>query len=441
LSLETQATIQLNPRNVDCRSLVLKMTFSSFILLLIAGDKFLDNGLEGGGRQLRVGDGHGDSIGVDHGRGPARPPLAASGALCPAYAAMNQFASPPAASLLRRVVQLFRFRLLTLFVALSVIAGWLAWKFHREPISPQNVNQVRELSEFACPDIFKLVYSPDRHRVAFVAWEKPVDVRESITLWPVRTVGINRKLIQFAFSPDQRRVAFCENSTRAEIHNLDEGQHIVLETEAPQPHVVFSPDGKYLATGGYASEAKLWDAETGKLIHRFDCGPDIGGLTPAFSPDGRTVAVGNRNSQTFIFDVDSGKRLIGLPKRSTHELAFHPSGGSLAVAYADGSIGLWETATGKLITEQHKVAEEIYSLDWSPDGKLLASSGRKGDICLWDERLQLQHTLSASEWVISVKFSPDGTRLITAGGTQKVGGPRTVTVWGVPPAASWILTR
>jgi WD40 repeat protein len=130
-----------------------------------------------------------------------------------------------------------------------------------------------------------------------------------------------------------------------------------------------------------------------------------------------------------------------LPKRETHGLAFHPSGQVLAIAYCDGSIRLWKTATGELIAEQTKLAEEIYALDWSPDGKLLASSGLKGNICLWDEQLQLRHSIPAPEWVISVKFSPDGSRLITAAGDAEGKVDRTVTVWGVPPALSRLFSR
>lgn len=235
-------------------------------------------------------------------------------------------------------------------------------------------------------------------------------------------------------------MAVGENSTRAEIF-LDGNPKFILETGAAQPDVVFSPDGKLLATGGYATEAKVWNVDTGQLVHKLNCGPDIGGLTPIFSADGRTIAVGNRNSATILFDVATGKRTISLPKRETQELAFHPSGRLLAASYVDGSIRLWEPTTGQLLAEQEKVAGEIYSLDWSPDGKLLASSGLKGDICLWDEQLQLRHTLTAPEWVISVKFSPDGARLMTAGGEAARGDSHSVTVWGVPPAMWRLITR
>lgn len=347
----------------------------------------------------------------------------------------------PRWSILRHAARLFRFRLMTLLVVMALISGWLAWKFHREPISASNVGQLRRLDEIPCPDIFKLVYSHDRSRVAFVGWETPVEIRESITLWPVRTVGADRKLIDFAFSPDQRRVAYSENSTRAEILVPGNDQRLVLETGDPQPDVIFSPDGKLVATAGYSKEAKLWNAATGELVRRLNCQTSPSGLRPAFSPDGRTIAIGDRNSNTILFDVATGKRLLVLPKRETQELAFHPSGQTLAIAYANGSLRLWNAASGKLIAEHEKIAEEIYTLDWSPDGKLLASAGLNGDIRIWDEQLTLLHTLPAPEWCISVKFGPDGTRLMTAGGPQADRTQRSVTVWGVPPAVSQFLAR
>jgi WD40 repeat protein len=260
---------------------------------------------------------------------------------------MSQPTSPKPASIFSRVAPIFRFRLTTLFAAITVLSVWLAWRFHREPISLANVDRIERLNEIPCPEIFKLVYSSDRHRVAFVNWEQPVDVREAITLWPLQTVGADRELIDFAFSPDRRHVAYSENSTQAEIA-VDGQRQFILETGADQPDV-----------------AKLWNVDIGRLVRTLDCGPDIGGLTPVFSHDGKTIAIGSRTSETVLFDVATGNRLLSLPKRESQELAFHPSDHLLAVSYADGGIRLWDTTTGELIAEKEKVAEEVYSLDWS----------------------------------------------------------------------------
>jgi WD40 repeat protein len=164
-------------------------------------------------------------------------------------------------------------------------------------------------------------------------------------------------------------------------------------------------------------------------------------MTPVFSPDGKILALGDRNDVTTLFSVATGKQLLTLPKRETQELMFHPSGERLAVAYCDGKVRLWEIPSGKLLAEQDSEAEEIYTLDWSPDGQLLATAGLNGDISIWDQRLKLLHRLPAPEWCISVKFSPDGTRLITAGGSATDREQRGVTVWGVPPSLSQWFAR
>src|SRR5262245_39826648 len=264
--------------------------------------------------------------------------------------------------LLSRFMRLFRFRLLTLLIAMSLIAAWLAYTFHREPISRDNLVELRALQEIP-RDIFKVVYSPNRRRAAFVAWEKPVDVREAVTLWPVQTIGESKKIIDFAFGPDSRRVAYCENTSHVEVLNLKTGEAMTLETGNRQPASAFSPDGLRLATSGYGTQAQIWDLRTGDRFLALDAGPVEGGLRTVFSPDGRTIAVGNRNSVTRLFDAATGRMLHELAKTSTQELAFDPSGARLAVAYVDGSIGLWDVTSGQLLATQASGCEEVYTLD------------------------------------------------------------------------------
>ena len=336
-------------------------------------------------------------------------------------------------SLLRRLRGLFRFRLLWLFVAVTAVAVYLGLWFHREPISKENVDRLVKFDEID-REVHRLVWSDDRSRVAFVGWEKPVDIRETVTLWPVQTLGEGRKIIEFAFSPQKNIVAWTENGQPVEIHNLATSKFITLDTGTDQCDLDFSPDGRLLAAGGYYLGAIIVNATDGALVHKLDTGPGQGGLTVRFSPDGSVLAVGNRNYETRLFDAASGRLLNVLPKPQSHGLEFHPSGKTLAIGYATGELRLWDVASGRLLREADPGAEEIYSLDWSPDGELLVTSGLKTDICIWDSQLTLLRSIPAEEWMISVKFNPDGTRLISAGGEQSMGSPRAVQIWGVRPS-------
>ena len=123
-----------------------------------------------------------------------------------------------------------------------------------------------------------------------------------------------------------------------------------------------------------------------------------------------------------------GNRLCELPKGVSQELQFDPSGTRLAVAYCDGSVALWDIAAGgKLLAQRYTGAVEMYTVDWSPNGEMLAAAGSHGDVVVLDgQDLQVLARIPGYEWVISVQFSPDGSRLLTAGGQRQPGGVRTV---------------
>lgn len=329
----------------------------------------------------------------------------------------------------------WRFRLSTLLILVAIAGVWMAVKFNRQPLSFDNLSDLR-LRERIDIDAWKVVWNTDGRRVAIVGWEKPVQIFDAATLWKIRTIGEGKKIIHFAFSADENIVAYCENGKKPCIFDLRSNQTIVLDTENGQSKPVFSPDGKILATGKYGTAAWLWDVRSGKLLKELDVGATAGGLRPVFSPDGKSIAIGHRNSTTRLFDVESGELLHEFPKRSSQELQFHPTLPILAIAYVDANIGLWNVNNGELVHQVKTTAQEIYTLDWSPDGRILASAGLHGDINLWKgDDLSLMHTIAAPEWVISVRFRPDMRGLFVAGGERQSGGRRYVEEMVVPSLA------
>jgi len=145
------------------------------------------------------------------------------------------------------------------------------------------------------------------------------------------------------------------------------------------------------------------------------------------------LAIGNRNAFIRLFEVPTGKLLHELPRSQTQEIKFSPNGRTLAAGYVDGTVGLWNVADGKLLRSEATGAQEVYTLDWSPKGDVLATAGREGRIVLWEpQELKVLKSLDSPEWVIQVRFSPDGTRLLSAGGRMARGPDRKVAVWGLP---------
>lgn len=207
---------------------------------------------------------------------------------------------------------LFRFRLLTLLVAITLLSVFFAIAFHREPITRENLRELRSLGSIQ-DDFYKIRFTEDGSRIAIVQWEKPVQIREGKTLMPIQTIAEDRKPIDFAFSKNPNVVGLSLNSKVAEIHLLDSKQIHKLDTGDSQPGVEFSPDGLLVATGGYSDNAKLWRVADGALLRTFPV-YGTGGLTTRFSPDGKIIAIGNRNSYATICDVETGERIAQLEK-------------------------------------------------------------------------------------------------------------------------------
>jgi WD40 repeat protein len=335
------------------------------------------------------------------------------------------------------------------FLSFAVVLVWLVGgapaapvpKDTKTPISVTNADQLRSIKD-APRSVYHITQGPKRGELIIFDHLNSVEIVDEATLRTISAVSTDQHPMDFAHSPDGKlRMWHARKQTTYTVENTVSGKKFEIEIGPFAGSATFSPDGKLLAIGrsewnqnapgGPRSEMLLFDA-SGKHLRTLEKTAP-GGLTPVFSPDGKIIAVGNRNDVTQLFEVATGKRLHTLEKTMTQQIAFSPDGKILAAGYVDGTLGLWDVGTGKLLHSVRSTCAEVYSVAWSPRGDVLASSGRNGKIVLWDPtKMKALVELDAPDWVIQVRFVADGTRLLSAGGSDYGRAHKKMVLWALP---------
>jgi len=136
-----------------------------------------------------------------------------------------------------------------------------------------------------------------------------------------------------------------------------------------------------------------------------------------FSPDGRTVASGSLDKRIILWDVSTAEPLGVLNGHSSYVycLAFSPDGKLLASGSGDGTIKLWDV---KLRSEARTLLANagVEVIAFSSDGKLLASIDDFGRTMIWNpETGRMSRILPISGAVNALAFGPSNQVLVTAG--------------------------
>jgi WD40 repeat protein len=188
--------------------------------------------------------------------------------------------------------------------------------------------------------------------------------------------------------------------------------------------VAFSPDGRFLATTGFAYSTDLWAcAEKPERVRTW---PGSWGVALSFSPDGRFLA---RGGLVRVWEVEGDDEPILRPSKTASDaLAFSPTGREFAICSEAGlqrwAVPSWRALPGGWGGTRASTDGDSFptgGLAYSSDGSRLATCfGIKGQrgydslIRVWDAKGKLRHSLRSAhqfDHPSVVRFSPDGLLL------------------------------
>ena len=255
------------------------------------------------------------------------------------------------------------------------------------------------------------------------------------------------------FSPDGTHLV-VGTDVGVWIYDVPDGKETALFTKHPGQvnALAFSTDGKILASGGFNNPIiQLWDLETDSKLSTFTLPKRQGSVSAlTFNKDNTKLIVMDTYRDITHWEVSTGRKLADIDTEHSYEtVTFSQDGSTFATGDEAGKIRLWDATTvlqqatlpghsslftgdnffAGFITEIFKLPEDpdIWSLAFSPDGKMLASGSLDETVQLWNtERRSKRGTLKGHKsWVTAVAFSPDG-KIVASGDVNKV-----IKLWNV----------
>jgi RNA polymerase sigma factor (sigma-70 family) len=236
------------------------------------------------------------------------------------------------------------------------------------------------------------------------------------------------------FSPDGKRLA-----SRGVASVGDQGKWVVRVWELAgerkskdyhADHIMWlgwSPDDEPLAVCLEQAGLRLHELASGRS-RRFECEslpkPELSEtIVCACAPAGKTLAIADWEKNIHVWDTATGlKRWTVQPKNAFARcLALSPDGTTLASLNRDQNspdsevVQLWDASTGKPLRSVATDHKNIYTLTFAPNGKMLATAGFAG-VRFWDVATGREGSRSQGDGSDTerIAFSGDGRSLVTA---------------------------
>ncbi|HEV3203937.1 MAG TPA: WD40 repeat domain-containing protein [Gemmataceae bacterium] len=220
----------------------------------------------------------------------------------------------------------------------------------------------------------------------------------------------------------------------------------IFSHDAGATDVVFAPDSMRLYSSGLDKKVRAWkfasEVPVKSLGH-----PNLVDAV-AFNAGGTQLASGCHDGSIRIWDVAKGQLIREIKGHTVKDatsiycIAWSPDNKQIVSGSLDHSLKLWDAASGNLVREFKGYKEKdfekghkdgVFCVAFDPQGKFLVSGGSDHTIKVWNVadgavvhdlsnpkvKVAAGTTASHPGWVYSLRYSPDGTKIISAGNAPR----------------------
>lgn len=272
--------------------------------------------------------------------------------------------------------------------------------------------------------VWSLCFSPDGARLAAATISGEVWLRNLANgQRALLRRGDAASAQELAFAPDRRTLMVA--TATATIQEIDTETGIVADSryafhDDHVKRIAFSPDGRWLAAGGYAGSVCVWPWKNDAspiLLHAL--GGGVNAL--AFSPDGTRLAIADSTGSVVIREIPTGtehSRFFAHALGGVTSIAFTPDGARLiSSSYLENSVKIWNPDSASLETRLPRMEIGPRALTISPNGAILALALGNGTAVFWGLPLtrEIGRFHAGDHGLQSIAFTIDGRGIVTGG--------------------------